>query len=115
MASTPISDEACIGSISEIFDAEAPYHTARLHRPGLERRRSPAMLGKNRGVDARPLARLLVDLPGYPFRRPSSRSPLFLRGRLASARTHRRAAARRSRNWSCCRRASRTNTTGCLT
>ncbi len=37
-------DEAGIGTLSEIFDAEQPVHAARLHRPGLERRRSPARL-----------------------------------------------------------------------
>ena len=33
----PHLDEACIGSISEVFDAEAAVHTARLHRAGVER------------------------------------------------------------------------------
>ena len=42
--------EACIGSISEIFDAEAAVHAARLHRPGVERGRGAALLGEDGGV-----------------------------------------------------------------
>ncbi len=42
--------EACVGSISEIFDAEAPYRASRLHLTGLERRRGPAMPGENYAV-----------------------------------------------------------------
>ena len=40
-------DEAGIGTISEVFDAEAPHTPARLHRAGLECRGSVALLGKN--------------------------------------------------------------------
>ena len=32
----PHLDEACIESIREVFDAEAPFHPARLHRAGVE-------------------------------------------------------------------------------
>ena len=35
--------EACLGSISEIFDAEAPYAAARLRGPSLERGGSSAL------------------------------------------------------------------------
>ena len=38
-------DEAGLGSISEIFDGDAPHATARLLRPGVERRRNAARVG----------------------------------------------------------------------
>ena len=41
-------DAAGLGTISEVFDAETPHTAAGLHRPGLERRRSAALLGENR-------------------------------------------------------------------
>ena len=44
--------EACVGSISEIFDAEAPY-AARLHLPGLERRGSFARMAEVQTVERR--------------------------------------------------------------
>ncbi len=34
--------ESCVGSISEIFDAEEPFTAPRLHRSGLERSRGAA-------------------------------------------------------------------------
>ena len=53
--------EACVGSISEIFDAEEPYTAARLRRAGMERRGSAALPGRR-------LARLLdVTAIGRPF------------------------------------------------
>ena len=42
-------DHACVGSISEIFDAEEPYTPARLHRAGVERGRGAAVLGEDGG------------------------------------------------------------------
>ena len=43
----PHLDEGALGTISEIFDAEPPFTPARLHRPGLERRRGPPLLGQD--------------------------------------------------------------------
>ena len=55
-ASRPTSARRASASISEIFDAEPPYHP-RLHRPGLERRRGASLLGQDRR------ARQLTMLP----------------------------------------------------
>jgi glycogen debranching enzyme len=44
----PHLDEACIGSISEVFDATQPFHAARLHRAGVERCRGVARVGQAR-------------------------------------------------------------------
>ena len=44
----PHLDEACVGSISEVFDADRALHAAGLRRAGVERRRSPALLGPHR-------------------------------------------------------------------
>ncbi len=43
-------DDACIGSVSEIFDAEPPFTRARLYCPGVERRRTAALLGEAGGI-----------------------------------------------------------------
>ena len=46
-------DEACVGQISEVFDAEHAVPAARLRRAGLERRRSPALLAESVGARSR--------------------------------------------------------------
>ena len=43
----------CIGSVSEVFDAEPPYHAGRLHRAGVGRRRAAAQPRANDAVALR--------------------------------------------------------------
>ena len=64
-------DEACVGSISEVFDAEAPFTAARLHRPGVERRGGAAMLGKDGGIAA-PVRGIRLPFPGVRGERSGS-------------------------------------------
>ena len=44
--------EACIGSITEVFDAEAIIHPARLYRSGMERSGDPSYLGEKKKAEA---------------------------------------------------------------
>ena len=53
--------DAGVGSISEIFDAEPPVPTARLHRAGLERRRGAAGVAGDRAPRGTRLASITAE------------------------------------------------------